>query len=59
MIGEQDLVYVHGEAESLPDGWKVMQYSSVTLQNNNGTWQVASKTPVIREPISTRERWLR
>ena len=43
----------------VPDGWKVMQYSSVTLQNNNGTWQVASKTPVIREPLSTRERWLR
>ncbi len=63
---DQNQVVVSGPlAERTPDdrhvpgGWKVMQYSDVTLQNNNGTWQVVSKTPVVREPISTRERWLR
>lgn len=64
--GDQNQVIVSGplaertpDSRHVPNGWKVTQYSSVTLQNNNGTWQVISKTPVIREPISTRERWLR
>lgn len=42
----------------VPNGYKVTQYSSVTLQNNNGEWQIVSKTPVVREQLTTRERWL-
>jgi len=41
VIGEQDLVYVHGEAESLPDGWKVTTLEGLISDNGqfcDGDW---------------------